>query len=111
MRDAGIDPVIVNQASRKVDVSGMGLFQRNKNGEVIADVEQDEMTAIFLPFTVMMLMFMVIFMASQPMLESVLEEKTSRVVEVLLGSVNPTQLMTGKLLGTVGGSLTIFAVY
>lgn len=58
-----------------------------------------------------MFMFMVIFMASQPMLESVLEEKSQRIAEVLLGSANPSQLMTGKLLGTVAGSLTTFLIY
>ena len=58
-----------------------------------------------------MLMFMVIFMASQPMLESVLEEKSQRIAEVLLGSANPFQLMCGKLIGTVGGSITVFLIY
>jgi ABC-2 type transport system permease protein len=56
-------------------------------------------------------MFMVIFMAAQPMLESVLEEKIERISEVLLGSVTPFQLMLGKLLGNVAGSLCIFVVY
>ena len=69
------------------------------------------MAAILLPMGVMMMMFMVIFMAAQPMLESVLEEKSQRIAEVLLGSANPFQLMSGKLLGTVGGSLTILVVY
>jgi ABC-type Na+ efflux pump permease subunit len=50
-------------------------------------------------------------MSAQPMLESVLEEKTLRISEVLLGSANARQLMTGKLLGNVGGSLTVFALY
>ena len=48
---------------------------------------------------------------AQPMLESVLEEKSQRIAEVLLGSVNSFQLMAGKLLGTVAGSLTVFAIY
>lgn len=108
---AGIDPLVVQQARKPVRVAAKGLFQQSASGKIAASAERDELTAIFLPMTVMMLMFMVIFMASQPMLESVLEEKSSRVVEVLLGSVNPMQLMTGKLLGTVGGSLTIMAVY
>jgi ABC-2 type transport system permease protein len=50
-------------------------------------------------------------MASQPMLEAVLEEKSQRIAEVLLGSANPFQLMLGKLLGTVGGSMTVFLIY
>ena len=58
-----------------------------------------------------MLMFAVIFMAAQPMLESVLEEKSQGIAEVLLGSVSSFQLMLGKLLGTVSGSLTVFVIY
>jgi ABC-2 type transport system permease protein len=56
-------------------------------------------------------MWMVIFLAAQPMLESVLEEKSQRIAEVLLGSVSTFQLMIGKLLGGVGGSLTVVLVY
>ncbi len=108
---AGIDPLVVMTASQHVPARGKGLVLRNAAGVVQPVEEKDEMTAIFLPLIAMMLMFMVIFMAAQPMLESVLEEKSQRIAEVLLGSTNPTQLMAGKLLGTVGGSLTIFAIY
>ncbi len=66
---------------------------------------------MFLPLGIMMLMFMVIFMAAQPMLESGMEEKQYRIAELLLGSVSPTELMTGKLLGNVAGSFVIFAIY
>jgi ABC-2 type transport system permease protein len=41
----------------------------------------------------------------------VLEEKMQRIAEVLLGSVSPFQLMIGKLIGTVGVSFTVLAVY
>jgi ABC-type Na+ efflux pump permease subunit len=107
---AGIPPDRVSDASRQIEVRSLGLFERSATGDVRAD-EKDQMTAIFLPMGVMMLMFMVIFLAAQPMLESVLEEKSQRIVEVLLGSANPFQLMLGKLLGTVAGSLTVFAIY
>ena len=46
-------------------------------------------------------MFMVILLAAQPMLETVMEERSQRIAEVLLGSVSPSQLMAGKLLGCV----------
>ncbi|MFM8324680.1 MAG: ABC transporter permease, partial [Pirellulaceae bacterium] len=58
-----------------------------------------------------LMMFMVIFLAAQPMLESAMEEKTLRISEVLLGSVTPTQLLLGKLLGNVAASLLVFAFY
>ena len=59
----------------------------------------------------MMLMLMVVMVGASPLVQSVLEEKMQRIAEVLLGSIPPFQLMMGKLLGTVGVSLTISAVY
>lgn len=111
LMDAEIDPIVVQQASMPVRVVGMGLVEESSDGSVSSKEEEDAMTAIFLPMGVMMLMFMVIFMAAQPMLESVLEEKSQRIAEVLLGSANPFQLMSGKLIGTVAGSLTVFGIY
>ena len=110
--DVGIDPVEVATASQPLPLAGLGLVERAVNGSV-AQVQQQEdpMSAIFVPLGVMLLMFAVIFMAAQPMLESVLEEKSQRIAEVLLGSVSSFQLMLGKLLGTVSGSLTVFVIY
>lgn len=111
LTEAGIDPFIVQTASTPVPVMGMGLVVSAADGSIGSKEDDDAMSAIFLPMSVMMLMFMVIFMAAQPMLESVLEEKSQRIAEVLLGSANPFQLMSGKLLGTVAGSLTVFGIY
>lgn len=108
---ANIDPQKVALASAFVPVQAMGLVQKTTGGAIQPAEQKDELSAIFLPMGVMMLMFMVIFLAAQPMLESVLEEKTLRIAEVLLGSANPFQLMMGKLIGTVGGSLTVFGIY
>jgi ABC-2 type transport system permease protein len=106
-----IDPILVQKLSLPVPVSGMGLITKAADGTAQAKDDNNPLSAIFLPMGVMMLMFMVIFMSSQPMLESVLEEKSQRIAEVLLGSANPFQLMSGKLLGTVAGSLTVFLIY
>lgn len=100
----------IERARAPIVVAGLGLVER-KGGKISSAEEKNEIVDIFLPMGLMMLMFMVIFMAAQPMLETVLEEKSQRIAEVLLGSVNPTQLMAGKLLGTVAGSLTVFAIY
>ncbi|MFN9247298.1 MAG: ABC transporter permease [Planctomycetota bacterium] len=111
LAEAGIDPSLVAQASRPIPVSSMGLVSRSSSGSITAAREKNQMADIFLPMGAMMFMFLVIFMASQPMLEAVLEEKSQRIAEVLLGSANPFQLMLGKLIGTVGGSMTVFLIY
>lgn len=107
---AGINQDVVNVSSKGIPVKGLGLFQEgSESGE--PEKEENELKAIFLPFGVMMFMFMVIFLAAQPALESVLEEKSQKIAEVLLGSANTFQLMIGKLIGVVGGSLTVFSIY
>ena len=45
------------------------------------------------------------------LLNSVIEEKMSRISEVLIGSVTPFQLMMGKLIGGVGVSVLLAAIY
>ena len=54
------------------------------------------------PMVMMFLMFIIVISTSSPLLNSVMEEKMTRISEVLLGSVTPFQLMMGKLLGVVG---------
>ncbi len=110
-KDLGIDAAQVAVASTPLSIKTMGLVTRKNDGTVNSEEAADTMTALLLPMGIMMMMFMVIMLAAQPMLESVLEEKSQRIAEVLLGSCNPMQLMTGKLLGTVAGSLTIFLFY
>jgi ABC-2 type transport system permease protein len=51
------------------------------------------------PFGIMFIFFFLITMSSGFMLQSVTREKENRVVEVLLVSLNPRQLMLGKILG------------
>lgn len=111
LQASGIDPQIVQQASRRVPVKGMQLYSREKGGEIKSGEEKETSTAIFIPFGMMMFMFMIVMLTAQPMLESVLEEKTERIAEVLLGAANPFQIMVGKLLGNVCGSLSIFGIY
>jgi ABC-2 type transport system permease protein len=49
--------------------------------------------------------------AGQGMLTTTIEEKSSRVIEVLLSAVSPMQLMGGKLLGHMGISLIAMSLY
>ncbi len=106
-----LDPQLVAKANAPLAVDPTMPYTAKEDGSANAAKSGDTLVALFLPFGVMMLMFMVIFLAAQPMLESGMEEKSQRIAEVLLGSVTPTQMMAGKLIGNVCGSLMIFAIY
>jgi ABC-2 type transport system permease protein len=57
------------------------------------------------------LIFIGVITSGQILMTSTVEEKSSRVVEVLLAAVSPIELMWGKLLGQLGVGLLILAIY
>jgi ABC-2 type transport system permease protein len=64
-----------------------------------------------LPFISGVLLFIGVFSGGQALMTSMIEEKSSRVVEVLLAAVSPLELMGGKLIAQLGIGLLIVAVY
>lgn len=57
------------------------------------------------------LMYMLVFMFGSQVMRGVIEEKTSRVVEVIVSSVKPVQLMMGKIIGIALVGLTQFVIW
>jgi ABC-2 type transport system permease protein len=87
----------------RVDIGSASQEKRISEGEQFAKM--------MIPFFFMFMMFMGIFGMGQHMLTSVIEEKSSRVIEVLLSAVSPFELMGGKILGLAGISLTVLALW
>jgi len=58
-----------------------------------------------------MILYMTIVVHGRNILTSVLEEKSSRVIEIILSSVSALELMVGKILGTAMVSLTQYAIW
>jgi len=57
------------------------------------------------------LMYLVIFIYGSMVMRSVMEEKLSRIVEIMVSSVRPIHLMMGKLIGVGGVGLTQLAIW
>jgi ABC-type Na+ efflux pump permease subunit len=64
-----------------------------------------------LPLAFMFLLFMGVMGSGQGLLTTTIEEKSSRVIEVLLSAVSPMELMGGKLLGHMAISLLAMSLY
>ena len=102
LQDAGIAASAVPDLFIWVNVQPEGLLVADtKTGQVQASSDANEIRAIAVPIAAIMLMFLLIMMGASPLITSVMEEKTQRIAEVLLGSVRPFQFMAGKLLGGV----------
>ena len=64
------------------------------------DVSEEDGGGVIVSFIVSFLLYISLFINGMQLLRSVTQEKTSRIVEVLLSSVNPRELMTAKVVGT-----------
>ena len=98
-RILGIDINQIN--SSKIIVN---LFQESFDGEETTRV--DGIVKLGFGFALGMLLYFFIFAYGSMIMMSVMEEKTSRIVEIIISSVKPFNLMTGKIIGVSLAGLT-----
>jgi len=67
--------------------------------------------AMVLAYINAFIMYMLVFIFGAQVMRGVIEEKTSRVVEVIISSVKPIQLMMGKIIGIALVGLTQFLIW
>jgi len=109
---AGIDRAVIQRVMQAVEVKDMSLVERDaETGGISAPQDSNPLVDIVLPMALMMLIFMAVMVGATPLMQAVMEEKQARISEVLLGSIQPFQLMLGKLAGNVAVSLTTVGVY
>ena len=75
--------------------------------------EKESMVEIYMGigYIASFLIYMFIFMFGSMVMRSVIEEKTTRIVEVIVSSVKPFQLMLGKIIGVAAVGLTQFVIW
>ncbi len=71
--------------------------------------DSNQMLTFFLPYVVTFLFYIIIFSSASLMLNSITDEKQNRVMEILMTSMTPTQMLNGKIiaLGIVGLTQTV----
>ncbi|HEY0100722.1 MAG TPA: ABC transporter permease [Pyrinomonadaceae bacterium] len=103
LREANIDQNRVRQLSKEIKM------EMTKVSE--AGVERDSGGGFGLALFMGLFIYMAILMYGQAILASVVEEKTTRVSEVLFSSVRPFHLMAGKLAGVSLVAITQYAIW
>jgi ABC-2 type transport system permease protein len=104
----GIKPTEIERID-KIDVKLAGKDPSKEEGkESVSEAESWRQKA---PVAFVYLLFVAIMTVAQMLLSSTIEEKSNRIVEVLLSSVTPWELMLGKLLGVAASGLTMLAAW
>jgi ABC-2 type transport system permease protein len=96
---AGITGARADSLSRvKADVSAERLDSQGRGGSGLV--------SFIFGFIIAMLLYMMIILYGQNILRGVLEEKTTRVAEVVVSSISPETLLAGKIIGVGAVGLT-----
>jgi ABC-2 type transport system permease protein len=88
---------------------GLITIRLDETGEVATD--QGGFGAFIVPFLFGFLLIIAIFSSSGYLLQGLGEEKENRIMEILLSSVSPRQLLTGKVLGLGAAGLVQIVVW
>ena len=80
-------------------------------GDLLGESEEDLLPRFAVPFAFIMVMYIATNTTASFLLSSIVEEKENRMMELLVTSCTPTQLMWGKLLGLGALALTQIAAW
>jgi ABC-2 type transport system permease protein len=101
----GVDPEIVSAVKTNVNLQIMRMDEKGNEKETFTEVQ------FFLGMILAMLVYMFIMFFGGQVMQGVSEEKTSRIIEVIISSVKPFQLMMGKIIGVSLVALTQFVLW
>lgn len=102
---SGIDPDIVKSASTNINVSTIRIDSKDEEKTSYAELEY--VIGLLLSLTI----YFVIFLFSNQVLRGIIEEKSNRIIEVIISSIKPFELMMGKIIGIALVGLTQFLLW
>ena len=101
----GVDPEIVSAVKTNVNLSVMRMDEKGNEKETFTKVQ------FTLGILLATLVYMFIIFFGGQVMQGVSEEKTNRIIEVIISSVKPFQLMMGKIIGVSLVALTQFVMW
>jgi len=104
LRQAGLDPEKIGALTRGVDLSTLRVAKGGSRAE-------GGLAGAAFGYIVFMMLYLAISIWGQQMMTGVLDEKSSRIIEVVVSSIRPTDLMMGKLVGICLLGLTQMAIW
>jgi len=113
MREALVAARVRAYNMDRAQVEAVMNVRRARSVTVTAGTERQTNVGFnrFLPFIFAGLLVFGILIGGQTLLTQVIEEKSSRVIEVLLSALSPLELMAGKILGQMAVSMLVLALY
>ena len=92
----GLDPSLIKKITADINVKSIKVSEKGD------EKETGFLETFFSGYIVIMMLLFLVMTSGQLLIRSVVEEKTNRVIEVLLSSCSAQDLMAGKILGLSG---------
>ena len=102
---AGVDPDILESIKTNINLSVIRMDEEGGEKETFTEVQ------FILGMVLAVMIYMFIMLFGGQVMQGVTEEKSSRIVEVIVSSVKPFQLMMGKIIGVSLVALTQFVMW
>ena len=105
LKQAGIDQETLNSIKTSIDLETH--VERDGKGSLLSDSTASSIMGIAGGLVI----YLFIFMYGVQVMRGVIEEKTNRIVEIVISSVKPFELMMGKIIGIAGVGLTQLGIW
>ena len=102
---AQVPDSLFNYLSARTDWSSISVTPEG------GEEKQNESVSFVMAFVLIIIIYIMVLMYGNHTLTAVIEEKSSRMVEVMLASVSPGEMMLGKVLGIGAAGLTQFGIW
>jgi len=103
--NSGINPDMISSLQKNVQIEQIRIEESGKEGK------QDFLIVFFSSFIFIILLMMMVIYSGQMLVRSLIEEKSNKLIEVLISSCTPDELLTGKILGLSSLGLTQIFVW
>ncbi|MEW6367282.1 MAG: ABC transporter permease [Acidobacteriota bacterium] len=103
LKAEGLDPGRIEELTRAVNLRALRVTQEG--------VREEKGQTIMLTYVMSLILYTSLLIYGVSIMRSVIEEKSTRIVEVLLSSVSPFRLMAGKILGVGSVGLTQYLIW
>lgn len=101
----GIDPEVASIIQNNIELQQIKIEKSGKEGK------QDFLVVFFSAFIFILLLMMMVIYSGQLLVRSLIEEKSNRLIEILISSCSPEELLTGKILGLSALGLTQIIIW
>jgi ABC-2 type transport system permease protein len=105
LENAGVDTSIISSISKYVDISPIKIEENGKESKA------DFLTLFFSSFIFIMLLMMMVLSTGGMLVRSLLEEKSNRLIEILVSSCSKKELLAGKVIALSGLGFTQILIW